>query len=432
MAMERLSIAAAAFDRPSVRVRTLANIRWIAIFGQFITLLVVGLWFEFPLPWGSLLAAVGASMILNIGLSTLYERTDRMTGRELSLHLAFDLIQAGVLLFLTGGLANPFALLLIVPVTIAATLLRARDMGPLVALACGVLMVVWLWAQPLPWAGPPPDFPLVYRVGMLIAYALAIGFLATYLWMVSAEARDRARALVATEAALTREARMNALGSLAAAAAHELGGPLGSISLIAHSLEEQLGDDPDFGDDIRLLGEEAKRSRRIMKELSTRAEAEDPFAVLTLDLLLHEVAQSVKPTRVPVKVVAGPPQPLVQRSPELLHALNNLVSNAVRHAGTEVRMESIVTPSEIRIAVLDDGFGFPPDLLPRLGEPMLGPSRSKSDSTGLGVFIATTLIERTGGRLAFSNRPEGGARVDVRWPREVFEVNEPVQGQEEY
>ncbi|MBU6164864.1 MAG: ActS/PrrB/RegB family redox-sensitive histidine kinase [Alphaproteobacteria bacterium] len=429
--MERPSIAAAAFDRPSVRVRTLANIRWIAIFGQFVTLLVVGLWFGFPLPWGSLLAAVGASMILNIGLSTLYERTDRMTGRELSLHLAFDLIQAGVLLFLTGGLANPFALLLIVPVTIAATLLRARDMGPLVALAGGVLMVVWLWAQPLPWRGPPPEFPLVYRFGMLIAYALAIGFLAAYLWMVSAEARDRARALVATEAALTREARMNALGSLAAAAAHELGGPLGSISLIAHSLEEQLGDDPDFGDDIRLLGEEAKRSRRIMKELSTRAEAEDPFAVLTLDLLLHEVAQSVKPTRVPVKVVAGPPQPLVQRSPELLHALNNLVSNAVRHAGTEVRMESIVTPSEIRVAVLDDGFGFPPDLLPRLGEPMLGPSRSKSDSTGLGVFIATTLIERTGGRLAFSTRPEGGARVDVRWSREIFEVIESDQGQEE-
>lgn len=422
--MERPSIAASAFDRPGVRVRTLANIRWIAILGQFTTLLVVGLWFGYPLPWGSLLAAVGASAILNVGLSTLYERTDRMTGRELALHLAFDLIQAGVLLFLTGGLANPFALLLIVPVTIAATLLRARDMVPLVALAFGVLAVVWFWGQPLPWSGPPPEFPLVYRVGDVIAYALAIGFLAVYLWMVSAEARDRARALVATEAALTREARMNALGSLAAAAAHELGGPLGSISLIAHSLEEQLGEDPDFGDDIRLLAAEAARSRRIMKELSTRAEAEDPFAVLTLDLLLHEVAQSVKPSRVPVHVVASSPQPLVQRSPELLHALGNLVSNAIRHAGTHVQLESILTPLEIRVAVLDDGFGFPPDLLPRLGEPMLGPARSRSDSTGLGVFIATTLIERTGGRLAFGNRTEGGGRVDVRWPREEFEVSE--------
>jgi two-component system sensor histidine kinase RegB len=431
MSMERPSIAASAFDRPGVRVRTLANIRWIAILGQFTTLLVVGLWFGYPLPWGSLLAAVGASVILNFGLSTLYERTDRMTGRELSLHLAFDLIQAGVLLFLTGGLANPFALLLIVPVTIAATLLTAREMAPLVGLAFFVLSVVWFWAQPLPWSGPPPEFPLVYRVGDVIAYALAIGFLAVYLWMVSAEARDRARALVATEAALTREARMNALGSLAAAAAHELGGPLGSISLIAHSLEEQLGDDPDFGEDIRLLAAEAARSRRIMKELSTRAEAEDPFAVLTLDLLLHEVAESVKPARVPVRVATTAAQPLVQRSPELLHALNNLVSNAVRHAGTEVRLETIVTSSEIRVVVLDDGFGFPPDLLPRLGEPMLGPSRSKSDSTGLGVFIATTLIERTGGRLAFSNRPEGGARVDVRWPREAFEVIDPAGVEQE-
>lgn len=429
--MERPSIAAAAFDRPGVRVRTLAAIRWIAIVGQFTTLLVVGLWFGYPLPWGSLLAAVGASVILNVGLSTLYERNDRMTGRELALHLAFDLIQAGVLLFLTGGLANPFALLLIVPVTIAATLLTARDMAPLVALAFGVLAVVWFWAQPLPWKGPPPEFPLVYRVGDVIAYALAIGFLAVYLWMVSAEGRDRARALVATEAALTREARMNALGSLAAAAAHELGGPLGSISLIAHSLEEQLGDDPDFGEDIRLLAAEAARSRRIMKGIANRAEAEDPFATLTLEVLLLEVADSVRPSRVPVKVVAPAPQPLVQRSPELLHALNNLVSNAVRHAGTEVRMETIVTPSEIRVAVLDDGFGFPPDLLPRLGEPMLGPSRSKSDSTGLGVFIATTLIERTGGRLAFSNRPEGGARVDVRWPREEFEVIDPDGEQKE-
>ena len=429
--MERPSIAASAFDRPGVRVRTLAGIRWIAILGQFTTLLVVGLWFDFPLPWGSLLAAVGASAILNVGLSTLYERSDRMTGRELALHLAFDLIQAGVLLFLTGGLANPFALLLIVPVTIAATLLTAREMAPLLALTLGVLVLIWLGAQPLPWNGPPPEFPLVYRIGDLIAYGLAIGFLAVYLWMVSAQARDRARALVATEAALTREARMNALGSLAAAAAHELGGPLGSISLIAHSLEEELGDDPDFGEDIRLLAAEAARSRRIMKELSTRAEAEDPFAVLTLDLLLHEVAESVKPARVPVKVAVSGPQPVVQRSPELLHALNNLVSNGVRHAGTEVRMETIVTASEIRVAVLDDGFGFPPDLLPRLGEPMLGPSRSKSDSTGLGVFIATTLIERTGGRLVFSNRPEGGGRVDVRWPREEFEVNDPDGAKQE-
>ena len=414
-----------------VRLRTLILLRWMAIAGQIAAITVADRYYQIQLPIGLCYMVVGASVIANLVSSYVYPPTKRLSEAEALLTLMFDITQLSFLIFLTGGLANPFALLLIVPVTIAATLLTAREMAPLLALAMGVLMVVWLWAQPLPWNGPPPTFPLVYQFGGLIAYGLAIGFLAVYLWMVSAEGRDRARALVATEAALTREARMNALGSLAAAAAHELGGPLGSISLIAHSLEEQLGDDPDFGEDIRLLAAEAARSRRIMKGIATRAEAEDPFAILSLEVLLLEVAQSVKPTRVPVTVIAPSPQPMVQRSPELLHALNNLVSNSVRHAGTEVRMESIVTASEIRVAVLDDGFGFPPDLLPRLGEPMLGPTRSKSDSTGLGVFIATTLIERTGGRLAFSNRPEGGARVDVRWPRDEFEVTDPNGAKQE-
>ncbi len=422
MAMERPSIAAAAFDRPGVRVRTLAGVRWVAITGQFATLLVVGKVFGFPLPWPSLLAAVAASVFINIGLVTLYERNARFNGRELVLHLAFDLLQAGALLFLTGGIANPFAILLIVPVTIAATLLPARNMLPLAALTMMLLVVLWEWALPLPWAGgKPPPFPPVYQIGVMISLLLAIGFLSIYLWMVSAEARDRARALVATEAALTREARMSALGSLAAAAAHELGGPLGTITLVAHELEAQLGDDPDFGEDIRLLASEAARSRRIMKELAGKAEAEDPFATLPLDVLAHEVAQQVQPSRVPVRVVAQGPQPFIRRSPELLHGLNNIISNAVRHAGTEVTVEVSANAQTVQLSVLDDGFGFPPDVLPRLGEPALGPSRSRSGSTGLGVFIATTLLERTGGRLSFGNRPEGGGRVDVRWSRPHME-----------
>ena len=422
--MERPSIAAAAFDRPGVRVRTLATLRWIAISGQFVTLVFVGLYLGYPLLWPSLIAAVLASVVLNIGLTTLHNRNARLQGRDLALHLAFDLVQAGVLLFLTGGLANPFAVLLIMPVTIAATLLPARAMALLGTLAGSILLVLWLWARPLPWHGAPPDFPVVYRFGVVIALALAVGFLAIYLWMVSAEARDRARALVATEAALTREAKMSALGSLAAAAAHELGGPLGTITLIAHSLAEALGDDPDFGDDIRLLESEAARSRGILVRIARRAEAEDPFANLGLDVLLHEVVHNVLPARVPVHVNAPSPQPMVRRSPELLHGLNNLVANAVRHAGSAVELRASGTPGEIRITVLDDGAGFAADVLPHLGEPDLGPSHSGAGGTGLGIFIATTLIERTGGRLAFRNRTEGGAQVDVRWPRSHIEASE--------
>ncbi len=421
--MERPSIASAAFDRPGVRVRTLASLRWIAIGGQFVTLIFVGLYLGYPLLWPSLIAAVMASAVLNIGLVTLYGRNARLQGRDLTLHLAFDLVQAGVLLFLSGGLANPFSVLLIVPVTIAATLLPSRAMIVLGTLAGAILVLLWLWARPLPWLGPPPSFPDVYRFGIAVALALAVGFLAIYLWLVSAEARDRARALVATEAALTREAKMSALGSLAAAAAHELGGPLGTISLIAHSLSEQLGDDPDFGDDIRLLQAEAARSRGILVRIARRAEAEDPFARLGLDVLLHEVAHSVQPARVPVHVIAPSPQPHVRRSPELLHGLQNLVANAVRHAGSSVQLQTMVTASDIGIAVLDDGAGFAADVLPHLGEPDLGPSHSGAGGTGLGIFIATTLLERTGGRLAFRNRTEGGAQVDVRWPRAHIEAD---------
>lgn len=420
--MESPSIATAALDRPGVRVRTLATLRWIAIGGQFTTLIVVGLYLGYPLPWPSLLAAVGASVVLNIGLVTLYGRGARLQGPDLALHLGFDLVQAGVMLFLTGGLVNPFAILLIMPVTIAATLLPARAMLPLGGLAAFVLVMLWFWAKPLPWDGPAPAFPEIYRIGIGVSLALAIGFLSIYLWLVSAEARDRARALVATEAALTREAKMSALGSLAAAAAHELGGPLGTITLIAHSLQEQLGEDPDFGEDIRLLASEAARSRGILVGIARRAEAEDPFAELGLDVLLHEVASNMKPARVPVHVEADGSLPTVRRSPELLHGLNNLVANAVRHAGSAVRLRAMVTAGDIAISVIDDGPGFPDDLLPRLGEPDLGPSKSGSGGTGLGIFIATTLIERTGGRLVFRNARDGGAQVDVRWPRAHIEA----------
>ncbi|GGI80808.1 ATPase [Polymorphobacter multimanifer] len=421
--MEIPSIAAAAFDRPGVKVRTLAFLRWIAVGGQFATLIVVGLGLGYPLPWPSLIAALAASAVLNIGLVTLYGRHARLQGMDLVLHLAFDLVQAGVMLFLTGGLANPFAVLLIMPVTIAATLLPARAMAVLGGLAALILAALWVWARPLPWeGGTPPDVPMMYRIGVATSMALAIGFLGIYLWLVSAQARDRARALVATEAALTREAKMSALGSLAAAAAHELGGPLGTITLIARSLSDALGDDPEFGDDIRLLESEAARSRGILVRIARRAEAEDPFATLGLDVLLHEVARNAEPARVPIRVHAPGALPHVKRSPELLHGLANLVGNAVRHAGSAVELHATASGSDVHIIVLDDGPGFPAELLPRFGEPDLGPSKSGSGGTGLGIFIATTLLERTGGRLAFTNRRDGGAQVDVRWPRPHIEA----------
>ena len=419
------SLVAVAIERPGVRVRTLVALRWIAIGGQFGTLIVVGLYLRYPLAWGSLVAAVAAAAVLNLGLATLYPRHARLNGREALLQFAFDLVQAGVLLFLTGGLKNPFVILLIVPITISATLLSARGTVLLLGVAGAILVILWRWAAPLPWVGPPVELPTVYRIGVVVAVALAGTFLAGYTWLVSAEARKRAHALIATQAALERESKMAALGSLAAAAAHELGGPLGTITLIARELAEALGDDPDFGEDVRLLDSEAARSRAILVGIAKRAEAEDPFPRLPLDALLHEVAHPHGVTRVPIHVgVVSGAAPLIRRTPELLHGLANLVGNAVRHAGSAVTLTATASAHEVAVSVVDDGAGFAESILPHLGEPFLGPSVSGSGGTGLGIFIATTLLERTGARLSFANRPSGGAQVDIRWPRNHIEVQE--------
>ena len=417
------AFVSAALARPGIRVQTLVLLRWIALGGQFITVAVVGLYFRYDLPWPALAAAIAAGAVLNVGLATLYDRNARLTGAEAVLHLGFDLVQAGVLLFLTGGLTNPFAVLLLVPVTIAATLLSARGLALMLVLALGVLVVLWSWALPLPWAGAPFQLPQIYRFGVFTGIAIGMGFIGAYVYLVSAESRRRSQALMATQAALEREGRMSALGSLAAAAAHELGGPLGTIALVAHDLAENLGEDPDFGDDIRLLEAEVARCRAILVRIARRAEAEDPFPILPLDAVLHEVARGVVPARVPVTVETAADAPTMRRTPELLHGLSNLVANAVRHAGSEVRLRARADAHEVHIEVLDDGPGFDAGLLPRLGEPFLGPSQSRSGGTGLGIFIATTLLERTGGQVRFGNRSGGGAEVDIRWPRSHIEMN---------
>lgn len=417
------SLVADALERSGVRVQTLVMLRWIAIAGQMATIAVVGFYLHFPLPWAALISAIAAAAVLNIGLATLYPRNARLEGREALLHLMFDMAQAGIMLFLTGGLANPFAVLLVVPITISATLLSARAMLVMMALGLVILVIEAQMPLPLPWRGAPMVIPEVYHLGVFVAIANGMLFIAGYVWLVSAESRRRAQALVATQAALERESRLSALGALAAAAAHELGGPLGTITLIAHELVEQLGNDPDFGDDVRLLEAEAARSRAILVGIARRAEAEDPFPLLTVEVLLHEVTHGVAPARVPIDIdTAAAPELRLRRTPELLHGLSNLVSNAVRHAGSKVELRLEASSSEIRLRISDDGPGFDRDLLPHLGEPYLGPSRSRAGSTGLGIFIATTLLERTGAQLEFSNLSHGGARVDIRWLRSHIEA----------
>jgi two-component system sensor histidine kinase RegB len=414
----RRSITTFAASVPGVGVRTLVGFRWASIGGQLFMIGFIGFVLGYPLPLGSALAAIGAAAILNLGLSTLYARNILLNGTEAGLHFAFDLLQLGTLLYLTGGLSNPFVVLLMVPVTIAASQLGMRAAWLLFALAFVVALALWRFAVPLPWSGGGETLPPGFLYAILAAIALGMLFLVVYAGRVSGEGRQRAAALVATEGALEREARLSALGALAAAAAHELGGPLGTITLVARELADELGNDPDFGDDIRLLEAETKRARDILASIAQRAETEHPFQNMALPALVQEVASGFDNPRVPVivEVSEGAPHPDVTRSPELLHGFHNFIANAVRHARTKVTVRVEADADAALVTVSDDGNGFPADVLARLGEPFVGgPGGTESGGMGLGVFIAITLLGRRGAAISFRNGTGGGAEVEIRW-----------------
>jgi two-component system, sensor histidine kinase RegB len=415
---------------PGVRVQTLISIRWIAIAGQLATLMFVAWGLNFPIVLAPALAAVSSSVLLNLALGFVYTPTVFLNGRQAGLQLAFDILQLAVLLYLTGGLMNPFALLIVVPVTISANLLSLRSTLGLLAIAGAALSALSLWSLPLPWLdGTAPALPQTYRFGVWVALMTGMGFLAAYSWRVSAEARRRQRALIATQQALARAQQLSAVGGLAAAAAHELGSPLGTILLIAKDLERELHNDPDFGDDVRMLREQAAQCGDILKSISLNPARDAHFQRATLAAIVGEVVAAHFAERVVLDVTAANNLHMA-RSPELLHALENIIANAVRHARITVVAEVKVLRESVQLEIRDDGLGFPVDLIARLGEPYLASSGFKTSGMGLGIFIALSLLERIGAKVQFNNLsakmpPAGvseitGAQVIISWPKSFF------------
>ncbi len=418
---------------PGVRVRTLIAIRWIAIAGQLATIGFVAWGLYFPIVLLPALAAVSASALLNLALRFAYPPTTFLTGRQAGLQLAFDLIQLAVLLYLTGGLMNPFALLILVPVTISATLLSLRSTLGLLLIAVAALSILSLWSLPLPWPdGTSPELPTTYRFGVWVALLTGMGFLVAYAWRVSAEARRRQAALIATQQALARAQQLSAVGGLAAAAAHELGSPLGTILLIAKDLERELQNDPDFGEDVRLLREQASHCGDILKSISLNPARDTHFQRATLAAIVEEVVQAHFSGKVMINIDNTTIILEIERSPELLHALENILANAVRHATNSVTVSVKTVRDTVHLEITDDGPGFPVDMIARLGEPYLKASGFNTSGMGLGVFIAQSLLERVGAKIRFANTSAmvagagvseiTGALVDIYWPKAHFNL----------
>jgi len=411
-----------------VRLGTLNNLRWLAVVGQTVALLIVHLLLGFDFPVFETSIVVVASATLNVILSIAYPSSKRLTVREATAFLAYDITQLAVLLFLTGGIENPFALLFLAPVVVSAATLNIASTLFLGGLSISAVTLLAFVHIPLPWQ-QDTDFSLpdLYQLGIWVSLLLGIGFSSVYAWRIASEAMRMSAALSATQLALARERRLAALGGLAAAAAHELGTPLGTIALVARELERELSSDP-RADDFRLLRAESERCRAILARLA-RPEAAVLGRAQTLPLgaLLDDIAAPHRGVDVAILVdVQDGPPPNVWRVPEILHGLGNLVENAADFASSEVRLRARWDDKELAIDVMDDGPGFAPQIFEQIGEPYVTPRPSapkgdhsdygKEEGMGLGFFIAKTLIEQTGGTVVARNHNRG-AHVTASWPR---------------
>jgi two-component system sensor histidine kinase RegB len=431
--------------RRNVRLETLTRLRWLAIVGQTAALLVVNYGLDVELPLAACAAVIAMAAWLNIALRLRFRVNQRLEPDRAAWLLAFDIAQLAALLFLTGGLQNPFAFLVLGPVLISATALPPRMtlMLGIGAAACatGLLFLHF----PLPWPGDEPlNLPPLYVLGIWLSILLAIGFIGVYAWQIAEESRQLADALTATELVLAREQHLSQLDGLAAAAAHELATPLSTIAVIAKELERGLEPSSTHAEDVHLLREQTQRCRDILAkltELSTQTPGE-PFDRAKVSVLIEEVIAPHRNFGVEIDVVMPPDrstEPVGRRNPALLYGLGNLVENAVDFARSRVEVAVRWTAHQVAITIADDGPGFAPEIIGRIGEPYVTtrgvrPTSTDTDPIGLGLgfFIAKTLLERAGAALALANRspPETGAVVRVRWARTDFEwpEGEPDEG----
>ncbi|WP_370399659.1 sensor histidine kinase RegB [Sulfitobacter sp. JB4-11] len=425
-----------------IRLRTMILLRWVAIIGQLVAITVAQLIYGLQLELGLCYLAVGASVIANLVATFVFPENKRLSERQNFALVFFDLVQLAALLFLTGGLHNPFALLLLGPVTITASALSLRSTVVLCASALVVVSILAVAHFPLmTQEGELLRIPGLFVFGHWVGLIIAILFTSAYSWRVTSEIHNMGDALAATQMALAREQKLTDLGGVVAAAAHELGTPLATIKLTSSELLNDLSDQPDLAEDAALIRDQADRCRDILHNMGRAGKDDILLRQAPLEAVIMEAAEPHMDRGKSVVIGAEMDadmrkhQPSVMRKPEIVHGLRNLVQNAVDFAKSEVRIETQWAGDQISVRIIDDGPGFPAQVIGRIGDPFvrqrtnaqLLASRPEYEGMGLGLFIAKTLLERSGAQLRFANGPDDaknrkrtGAVVEVIWPRSVL------------
>ncbi len=431
-------VAASDFRLPHryVRLDTILRLRWLAALGQLTAIFIVAHGLEFDFPVIACVAVVGVSALLNLVLQVAFNPMQRLEPAYAAALLALNIVELAALLFLTGGLQNPFSFLLLAPVLLSATSLPPRMILMLGTFAAACTTVLAFYYYPLPWDADerPLQIPAVYIMGIWIATLLSLGFIGVHAWQLTEEARQLSDALAATELVLAREQHLSQLDGLAAAAAHELGTPLATITVIATELERALEPGSPHAEDVALLREQAQRCRAILGKLTELSSNVEPFDRMPLSALIDEVVAPHRNFGVAIHVALTPnggDEPIGGRNPAILYGLGNLVENAVDFARENVEVAAAWSENEISVTISDDGPGFAPEIMDRIGEPYVTSRHRRrmnvggngGGGLGLGFFIAKTLLERAGATLEYENRafPARGALVRVRWGRGDFE-----------
>ena len=428
-----------------IRLRTLAMVRWFAITGQVSALVVGQQYFGLQLALIPCAVVIGMSILTNVIAVVIFPGSRRLSEAETILTLLFDTLQLSLLLAFTGGLNNPFALLILAPVTIAATVLPTRS--TLMLASCAIIMITLVSLAHISLRtldGNILEMPAVFVFGFWVAIVTGILFISIYTRRVTVEMTSMAEALLATQMALAREQKLTDLGGVIAATAHELGTPLATIKLTSSELMEELSENEELRADASLIREQADRCRDILRSMGSAGKDDIHLHAAPWSAVVREAAEPHlnRGKDVFFEYVGDlgeePNQPLALRKPEVIHGLRNLIQNAVDFARTEVCVQIGWSETSLTVEISDDGQGFSPQVMNRIGDPFVKQRERNSrqttrpgyDGMGLGLFIAKTLLERSKAILNFSNGGQGldGAAVFVSWPRSKLEEKKLATG----
>ena len=403
--------------------KTLVILRWIALVGQYITINIVNFLFKFELPFFYCSLVIFIGVITNFYLQFIFKK-NQLNNFTSTFVLFYDLLQLSLLLYLTGGITNPFSILLIVPAIVASTFLNLKSTINLSITTVVILIILTIYNLPLPHYGELHfHVPDTYLYSLPIAIVITLTFLTYFGVRFGMESKKRTEALNKLELILAKEHELESIGLQAAAAAHSLGTPLSTITVVVRELEKEIGKNPKYAKDIELLLSQTKRCSEILRNLSKDQFKEDDFlSNIKIEELLSEIVRSfneISEKKLSLMVEKNILNHQIDRTLEITYGLRNFIGNAVKYGNSlvDISLESNNTITEVKVC--DDGPGFSEDILNVLGEPYIR-SRNKIISSksglGLGTFIGKTLLERMKANIKFGKCPKtNGAMVTIKW-----------------